>query len=177
MWLFLRDLRIGVVGDLGESMLEWMLLPFRRYFDFEGRSRRMEYWSFHLLGLIVSLSGFALMVLGAGNRTYSGNYDRVENGISTHANYSSNLGTVSWVGLGLLGLWALVSFIPSIALTVRRLHDRDKNGLYMLLTFIPLIGLIFAIIMLVNFFMEGTTGPNRYGPDPKGIAADTSVFN
>lgn len=158
-------------------MLEWMLMPFRRYFDFEGRSRRMEYWSFQLLGLIVSIAGFALIVLGAGGRSYSGSYDRVENGVSTYANYSGNLGPISWVGAGLLGLWALAAFIPSLALTVRRLHDRDKSGLYMLLTFIPFIGLIFSVIMLVNFFLEGTAGPNRYGPDPKGIEADTSVFS
>ena len=158
-------------------MVEWMLLPFRRYFDFSGRSRRMEYWSFHLLGLIVSVIAFTLIVAGSGDQVRTANYDSSGDGYSTHASFTGDLGTVSWIGLALLFIWALATFIPSLALTVRRLHDRDKSGLYMLLAFIPLIGLIFSVIMLINFFMSGTPGPNRYGADPKGIATDTSVFS
>ena len=59
------------------------------------------------------------------------------------------------VGLGLL--------IPSIAVSVRRLHDRDKSGWWVLLFFIPLIG---AIILLVQFCRRGTVGDNRFGDDP-----------
>jgi uncharacterized membrane protein YhaH (DUF805 family) len=158
-------------------MLEWMLLPFRRYFDFEGRSRRMEYWSFHLLGLIVSVAAFALIFAG-GTRNSTGDIGQAADGMyAAFGSAAFTYGPLSWAGFGILGIWALAAFIPSLALTVRRLHDRDKSGLYMLLTFIPFIGLIFSVIMLINFFMSGTPGPNRYGPDPKGIAADTSVFN
>ena len=55
------------------------------------------------------------------------------------------------VGLALL--------IPTIAVAVRRAHDNDKSGWFIL---IPIYG---AIIVL---FLEGTRGPNRFGPDPKG---------
>ena len=53
--------------------------------------------------------------------------------------------------------------IPSIAVSVRRLHDRDKSGWWVLLVFIPLIG---AIMLLVQFCRRGTVGENRFGDDP-----------
>lgn len=64
-------------------------------------------------------------------------------------------------GLNLLGL---VLFIPSLAVTVRRLHDTDRSGWWMLLALIPLIG---GIVLLVFMCLEGTRGPNRFGADPK----------
>ena len=55
---------------------------------------------------------------------------------------------------------------------VRRFHDQDKSGWFVLLGFIPIVG---GLIVLVFMLLEGTKGPNRFGPDPKG-AGDTSVF-
>ena len=67
--------------------------------------------------------------------------------------------------LGLLsGLYTLAVLLPSIAVTVRRLHDTDRTGWWILLGFIPIIG---GIVLLVFYVLEGTRGPNRYGPDPK----------
>ncbi len=58
---------------------------------------------------------------------------------------------------------ALGMIVPSIACGVRRLHDQDKSGWFMLLGLIPLAN----IVLLVFMFLEGTKGPNQYGPDPK----------
>jgi uncharacterized membrane protein YhaH (DUF805 family) len=70
--------------------------------------------------------------------------------------------------LGLLsGLYSLAVLLPTIAVTVRRLHDTDRTGWWILLGFIPVIG---GIVLLVFYVLEGTRGPNRYGPDPKSIA-------
>lgn len=157
-------------------MFEWMLLPFRRYFDFSGRSRRREYWSFQLLGLVISSVAFILVVSGAGDEVRTAEYKYVDATTSTQASFTGNLGIISWMGLALIFVWAIVAFVPSLALTVRRLHDRDKSGLYILLTFIPLIGLIFSIIMLVNMLLAGTIGRNRFGPDPKTGMIDRDVF-
>lgn len=60
-------------------------------------------------------------------------------------------------------LAALALLLPGVAVGVRRLHDRDKSGWWLLLALIPLIG---AIILIVWFVMRGTFGPNRFGPDP-----------
>jgi uncharacterized membrane protein YhaH (DUF805 family) len=68
-------------------------------------------------------------------------------------------------GIGpLYVLYALAVLIPGLAVGVRRLHDIDKSGWWMLIAFIPLIG---GIVLLVFAVMEGTSGSNRFGPDPK----------
>jgi uncharacterized membrane protein YhaH (DUF805 family) len=60
-------------------------------------------------------------------------------------------------------LFSLAILLPGLAVSVRRLHDRDKSGWFLLLGFIPLIG---PIILLVWFCQPGSDGPNRFGPDP-----------
>jgi len=62
-------------------------------------------------------------------------------------------------------IWSLVTFLPSLAMGVRRLHDTDRSGWWWLLSFIPLIGII---VLIVFWCFEGTRGPNRFGPDPLG---------
>ena len=149
--------------------MEWMLMPFRRYAEFTGRSRRMEYWMFTLFNVIVILvlSFLAFGVAGAGTQ------------INPAGDPSALLDGL-FGGLGLLVLlWLLVVFIPGIAVTVRRLHDRDMSGWWYLGvlvgSMIPFIGFLISIGFLVLMFLPGTPGPNRFGPDPKG-AGDTSVF-
>jgi uncharacterized membrane protein YhaH (DUF805 family) len=65
------------------------------------------------------------------------------------------------------GLYALAVLIPSIAVTVRRLHDTDRSGWWILLGLIPLVG---TIILLVFVCLDGTPGPNRFGTNPKQSA-------
>jgi uncharacterized membrane protein YhaH (DUF805 family) len=60
-----------------------------------------------------------------------------------------------------------VFIIPSIAVTFRRLHDTDRSGWWWLLALLCGIG---AIILFVFCLIEGTRGPNSYGPDPKAAA-------
>lgn len=138
-------------------MLEWMLMPYRRYADFSGRSRRKEYWMFTLLSVIVMTVVLALMFGGMGGLD--------ENG-------EPQMGPLGMVGAGLLGIWVLGSIVPSIAVQVRRFHDQDKSGWFVLLGFIPYIG---GLIVLVFMCLEGTRGPNRFGEDPKG-AGTPDVF-
>lgn len=75
------------------------------------------------------------------------------------------------VVLSLLTLVVLAAmFIPSLAVQVRRFHDQDKSGWFVLLALIPFVG---GLVLLVFNCLEGTRGPNRYGPDPKLDAAAT----
>ncbi len=75
----------------------------------------------------------------------------------------------SSTGFGLLsGIFSLAILVPSIAVSVRRLHDIDRTGWWVLLSFVPLIG---AIVLLVFAVQEGTPGDNRYGPNPKTALA------
>jgi uncharacterized membrane protein YhaH (DUF805 family) len=117
---------------------------FRKYADFNGRAVRSEYWFFALFSYLLAA---ALVVIG----------------VSTAG--SSNGGGMSAGVVALLIVVWLVMLLPSWAVTVRRLHDTDKSGWYILMTLIPFVG---GIILLVALATEGTFGPNRYGPDPKG---------
>ncbi len=69
-------------------------------------------------------------------------------------------------GAGVLGLLlALGLFVPSLAVTVRRLHDTERSGWWVLIVFVPIVG---AIVLVVFMCLAGTPGSNPYGPDPLG---------
>ena len=151
--------------------MDWMLLPFRRYAEFTGRSRRKEYWMFVLFNAIVFavLSLLVFGVLGA---------EASMDGLDPANPMGIYGGLLSGAGLILVLYW-LVVLIPSIAVGVRRLHDRNMSGWWYLgfvvLSFIPIIGFVASIALLVIMVLPGTVGPNRFGPDPKG-GADPEVF-
>lgn len=142
-------------------MLEWMLMPFKRYAEFSGRSRRKEYWSFVLLTVIVYAVFGGLMVAGGFSLA----------AMSDPSLAAEGPGPVFYIGAGLLGIYALAAFIPNLAVIVRRLHDRDMSGWWLLGYFvaamIPFVNIIAGIAMLVLMCLPGTIGPNKYGPDPK----------
>lgn len=69
------------------------------------------------------------------------------------------------IGLPILHLiYALAVLLPSIGVGIRRLHDTDRSGWWMLIAFVPFIGGIWLLVLMV---LEGTAGENQYGPDPK----------
>ncbi|OCG34043.1 DUF805 domain-containing protein [Gilliamella sp. Gris1-4] len=68
--------------------------------------------------------------------------------------------------LAITAILVLALFLPSLAVTVRRLHDTSKSGWWILLQFIPYIG---GIIILVFCVMDSTPGSNQYGENPKGL--------
>ncbi len=128
-----------------------MLEPLRKFAVFEGRARRSEYWLFVLFQLLLSV-GFVIFASVAFAIT-GGRQD----------------GPVA-LFMGLIGLLLILFFIalviPGLAVSVRRLHDSDKSGWLLLLSFVPFGGIAVLIFTLI----DGTPGPNRYGDDPKGRA-------
>ncbi len=153
--------------------MDWMLLPYRRYFDFSGRSRRKEYWMFALLNVIVSTIFYAIMVAGGGAGLLTA--ASMDPTLAAAGDPFANVGPLFWIGFIGFCLWALATVIPSIAVTVRRLHDRNLTGwLYLavcIAQFIPFVGIIAAIALLVVMVLPGTPGPNKYGFDPKQPAS------
>ena len=117
---------------------------FSKYATFSGRARRAEYWWFLLFSIIVLT--IALVV---------------DNALGLKVVDDTNISfTVGWVYV----IVVLLLAIPNIAVTVRRLHDTERSGWWYLLAVICGIG---AIIVFVFCLIEGTSGPNKYGADPK----------
>lgn len=65
--------------------------------------------------------------------------------------------------LSALSVFYLFTIIPSLAVSVRRLHDSDKSGWWLLLSFVP----AGALVLFIFYLLDGTPGSNRHGPDPK----------
>ena len=134
-------------------MIEWMLAPLRNYAGFTGRARRKEYWLFILFLFLATIVTQTLdTLLGFG---------------SVHSE-AYRLGWTGWVAVSATGGWIshlfhLAMFIPSLAVSVRRLHDGDHSAWLLLWVLVPLIG---WIVLLILYILEGTRGPNRFGPDP-----------
>ncbi len=113
----------------------------RRYVDFSGRSGRKDYWIYVLVYLIIYIVATVI------DSTVFG----LHMGPAGHM--SPNIGILS-------GIVALVHLIPGIAVSVRRLHDTDRSGWWLLIVFVPFIGWIWLIVL---YCFAGTPGSNRFG--------------
>jgi uncharacterized membrane protein YhaH (DUF805 family) len=113
---------------------------FSNYVNFSDRSPRSAYWYWTLFAVLVSIVASFIDAL-----------------------LFSNLQLGADVQLSPLNtLTSLVLLLPGLAVSVRRLHDLDRTGWWLLI----LLTIIGAILLIVWFCMKGTEGGNRYGPDP-----------
>jgi uncharacterized membrane protein YhaH (DUF805 family) len=123
--------------------MQWFIdVVTKRYAQFSGRARRKEFWMYVLFYFIGSIIvGILDRILGldftSSNSFRSGGW----------------LSTIYWLAL----------LIPSIAVGVRRLHDTNRTGWWILL-WLTCIGII---VLIIFWALEGTPGDNKYGPDPK----------
>ncbi len=116
--------------------MEWYLKVVRdNYSNFEGRVRRTEYWMFTLFNIVIVLA--LIFVIGI---------------------VSETLAMIAYV------IYMLAILTPSLAVSVRRLHDTGKSGWFLLLNLVAGIG---SIIFFIFMIMDSTPGENQYGPNPK----------
>jgi uncharacterized membrane protein YhaH (DUF805 family) len=129
------------------NFTEAIVSNFKRYVDFGGRSARAEYWWWVLFASAIGLVFVLLEVIVGG---------------PTAAMYPLVSGLSALVDLAL--------FLPGLGVAVRRLHDTNRSGWWVLLAFIAIliVPLIFLIVWLAS---PGTVGDNQYGPDPRSGAA------
>lgn len=113
---------------------------FRRYFQFSGRARRQEYWGFVAFAFLL---GIVCVIIDQSIDPAS-----IERGVGT-----------------LQVVCILTLAVPATAVLVRRLHDAEFSGWLALLLLLPVVGVLALLILAL---IDGTVGPNRYGPDPKG---------
>lgn len=112
----------------------------KKYAEFNGRARRAEYWYFVLFNIIFAIvAGIIDGIIGSG-------------------------GSGLWHAGIVSSLYSLALIIPSLAVGVRRLHDVGKSGWMILISLIPIVGIIWLLILYIR---DSNPGDNEYGPDPK----------
>lgn len=154
--------------------MNWYISVLKKYAVFSGRASRKEYWMFILFNIIFGII----------------------------ASIIDSIIGIKIYGSGLIiNLYTLAILIPSLAVSVRRLHDTGRSGWWLLIESVPIIGIIWMLIPTINLFwtlfpimylvwilisiigsiwffvltlLKGNPGDNKYGPDPKAAAAVVS---
>ncbi|GGR30752.1 DUF805 domain-containing protein [Deinococcus ruber] len=128
-------------------MNEYLNVILRNYVNFSGRARRREYWMYTLVTIIISVT-LELIDFFVVNRSGS-------------------------QFLLLSTIYSFATFLPGLGVSVRRLHDTGRSGIWMLIAFIPLAG---AIMLLVFMATDSTPETNKWGSSPKGIGGTVKAF-
>ncbi len=122
--------------------MNWYLEVLKKYMVFTGRASRSEYWYFALFNLIIII---ILSIIDGAT-----------------GNFNPNM------GLGLFGtIYELAVLLPTIAVAIRRLHDTNRSGWWLLIGFVPIVG---GLVLLAFMIFDSHPGTNQYGPNPKGVA-------
>jgi uncharacterized membrane protein YhaH (DUF805 family) len=122
-------------------------------FSFDGRIRRTNYWLGALgSGLVYGVIAGICVMIGV---------------MLSHGQGIGIIGMVLYLVVLFFAIWT------SLALQIKRWHDRDKSWVWIFISFIPLVGAIWTLIEVG--FLDGTPGPNRFGPSPKGVTGPAPV--
>lgn len=128
--------------------MDWYLLVWRKYADFDGRARRTEYWMFALFNVLILFGLIAVVGVG----------------------YVIARPLAILLGIPVV-LYMLAVIVPSLAVAVRRFHDSGKSGWWLLLFFvlglIPIVNFVTGIVQIVILCLDSEPGTNRFGPNPK----------
>ncbi len=134
------------------NLLGWYWRALKSYATFKGRATMSEFFGFLLMNIIIIIC------------------------VPLAIHYLDDLGIVAEIVTGTLSfiwiIYILGNVVPFYAVTVRRLHDTNHSGWWYFIAIIPIIG---HLILLLFIASDGTTGPNRFGEDPKGRKAPVPV--
>ena len=120
--------------------MEWYIAALKKYADFRGRAQRKEYWMFVAINFL-----FSMVLILIDNAA----------GLQLENGYGS-----------LFLIYSLAMLLPQLSVSVRRLHDVGKSGWMLLIIFVPFIGTLWLLSLLIS---EGSAGNNTYGSNPKGM--------
>ena len=120
--------------------MNWYITVLKKYAVFEGRAKKKEYWMFVLFNIIFSvLAGLLDIALSTPGQNNGNDFNLVSS------------------------LYSLAILLPTLAVTVRRLHDVGKSGWWILIPLIPVIGSIWLFLLMLA---DSEPGGNQYGPNP-----------
>ena len=120
-----------------DLIMEYYVAVLKKYVEFSGRARRKEFWMFTLF------NGIVMIILQS----------------------LAKIGSIGIVFFILYVVYLLAVLLPSLGVSVRRLHDIDRSGWWLLIALIPIVG---TIVLIVFCCLDGTPGDNRFGANPKG---------
>ena len=132
--------------------MNWYLKVLKNYVLFSGRARRKEYWMFILFNTI-----FAIIAA------------IIDNILGTTFKIETVFGILTLPYGYFYLLYGLCVFLPTWAVSFRRLHDIGKSGWWYFICLVPIIGGIWLLVLLVT---DSIPGENQYGPNPKEIATN-----
>jgi uncharacterized membrane protein YhaH (DUF805 family) len=130
-------------------------MNFAQLLSFQGRQRRLHFWMVAIVIVIIQSVVFNIFLAPV-----------------YYAMFRGGAAAAPAFGGGMLIGWLVYLFLiwPSLANSVKRCHDRNKSGWWLVLyslASLTVIGVLWPLIELG--FMDGTQGPNKYGPSPKGV--------
>jgi len=147
------------------------------YVNAEGRAQRSAYWWVQLYQIIIYVVLFVVLIMADGSEQIIEILDQSLNGDGNpDLGADFNLGMSGILAIFLMICFALANFLPNIMVSIRRFHDLNQTGWLVLLFFVvgqlPFIGTLAGLANIVWFIFPGTSGPNKYGPDPLGPKTD-----
>ena len=163
--------------------MEYMLMPYRRLYRLiEGRASRREFWMFTLFVWIVAIVmiGLLIGVAGASALSFGEGFNPAEAG-----------GLLAGAGIGMMVfmlvfyVWALLTGVASLGVTIRRIHDLNYSGWFLVLYYVVAVVamliskwlyLLLAIGWIVVMCLPGTKGANNYGKDSTEADVDVEAF-
>ena len=159
--------------DFGEAVRRF----YGNYVNADGRAQRSAYWWVVLYQLIIYTVLIIVLFMAEGGDQLWELVKSVFQG-NTEADLADDfqLGASGIIAFLFMMLFALANILPNIMLQIRRFHDLGQTGwlvlAFMVLGALPGIGLIFDLAHIIWFIFPGTSGPNKYGPDPLGHNPD-----
>lgn len=148
--------------------MNWYIKVLKNYAVFTGRARRQEYWFFFLFNFIAFILLMVIdSILWGGTETFTFNFDSNDSDFHWASSFNDGWDILS-------SIYAIGMIIPSIAVTVRRLHDTNHRGWWYLLLFIPVSGWITIFVFTV---VDGDSGKNRFGSDPEKESPPPGLFD
>ncbi|MEA9393064.1 DUF805 domain-containing protein [Acerihabitans sp. TG2] len=124
--------------------MRWYIYALKKYFTLEGRAGRAEFWYFNIIHFLISILLFMVCV----SSVFS-------------SGTVSSLSIIQTILPAIFILYYIATIPPNFALQVRRLHDVNYSGWFLLVSLIPFVGIF---ILLIFFCRKGTPRNNTYGP-------------
>jgi uncharacterized membrane protein YhaH (DUF805 family) len=139
---------VQIAGDSSGTIADAVMQCLWLFFSFKGRTGRLVYWGVGTFNLIMMIAVVFAYLMA------------IQDELQNYANSEELLASGS-----VLTIWLLILpfFVSNLAVQVRRFHDRDVSGYWLLVWFIPIVGSFFALVQgFANMFFSGTPGPNQY---------------